>query len=240
MFENHFYHSTTRKIVSIFGTIFNDFSIIRKDGSGKVLSTSKVPIAYGPKDKFIARVEGQPDVSQSNIAVKLPRLAFEITGISYDSKIKLNRFGQIKRNDGFVYTYAPYDLSFQLNLLAKQKDDALQIMEQILPLFQPEYTVSYFPLEEMPDLKDDLPIILTGVTTTDEYEGSFVERRVINYQFDFTIHARYYGPVRTKKIITNAEINTSFSKDFDTLDSKMTFQGITNTDGSTTIQETYE
>jgi hypothetical protein len=240
MFTNHYYNSTTRKIVSIFGTVFNDFSIIRKDSNGKVLSTSKVPIAYGPKDKFLARTDGQKDVSVSNIAIKLPRLSFEITGITYNDNLKLNRFGKIKRDENFVYTFAPYTIDFQLNLLAKQKDDALQVMEQILPLFQPEFTVSYFPLEDLPDIQEDLPIVLKNVTLNDNYEGSFVERRVINYTFDFSVDARFYGPVRESKVINNVDIDYSSSADFDNTIQSSSYSGSIDTSGEIIVEETHE
>ena len=191
----HFYNQTLKKCVAVFGTIFNNIKIVH---SGK--GETRVPISYGPKQKFLARINSTSEsAGESTIAIKLPRMSFEITSIDFDSSIKLNKFnkrvtGNITTQINTVNQSVPYNVSMQLNIYAKNQDDALQIFEQILPVFTPEYTVAINELEG-PSTSTDVPIILTGTSFTDDYEGDFETRRSIIYTLDFTMKVKFAGGV---------------------------------------------
>jgi len=196
MFGTHFYHSTLRKSVSVFGTIFNDISVIRLDGTGGVLNQVKVPLSYGPKQKFLARLDANNDKS---MALKLPRMSFEITGLTQDSSSKLNKMAVVSEKhatDSYkkqtVKHMSPYNIGMQLTIMAKNQDDGLQILEQILPYFQPEYTVTIKPISGW-SYKQDVPIILNSTNIEDDYEGDFTARRVLMYTLDFTMKMRFFG-----------------------------------------------
>jgi hypothetical protein len=211
MFSGHFYHATIRRVVSVFGTLFNNISVVRKDGTGKVVNVTRVPLAYGPKQKFLARLDEQPDLNSTKVAIKLPRMSFEIISITYDATIKTNRNNMLTITDTAgaqraVRNYAPYRIGFQLSIMAKNQDDALQCMEQILPYFQPEYTVTIKDLDDM-NVKTDLPFVLTGIQMTDDYEGDFTNRRAIIYTLDFETRIRFYGPVSDRALIKDISIN---------------------------------
>jgi hypothetical protein len=214
MLSDHFYHAAIRRTIAAFGTIFNDLKVVRKDGDGEVKSITRVPLAYGPKQKFLARIESQSelDTIQSGIAIKLPRMSFEITGMSYDAPSQINKMNQLKLgaiSNGTrqaVYTQTPYRMSIDLSVMAKNQDDALQVVEQILPYFQPDYTIT---IKEIPEigLKTDVPIVLNGVNLTDDYEGDFLSRRAIVYTLNFELRVRFYGPVKTKNVILNSSVD---------------------------------
>lgn len=207
MNNSHFYHSTTRKLVTVFGTLFNNIQVVRRDQSGKVINIQRVPLAYGPKQKFLARLDEQKDLQGPKIAIKLPRMSFELTQVVYDAQSKTNRNNEITVIDPndpnsklSVRAYAPYRTGMQLSIMASNQDDALQIIEQILPYFQPEYTVTMLDVEGM-DIPNDIPIVLTSVAMNEEYEGDLMTRRAIIYTLDFELRTRYYGPVASKGII---------------------------------------
>ena len=210
MFNKVFYHQTIRRAVAVFGTIFNDINIIRRDGSGKILNTVKVPLAYGPKQKFLARIDQQADLNDPKIAIKLPRMSFELTSMTYDTNTKLQkgsttRYKEPGGSNKTMLGPVGYRLGIQLNILTKNQDDALQILEQILPYFQPEYTVSIKQVDD--SVITDMPIVLQGVNISDEYDSDFNSRRVILYTLDFETRVRFFGPVVDnsiiKKVITN-------------------------------------
>jgi len=206
MFGNHFYHATIRRFVSVFGTLFNNISVMRKDTQGNVKSMVRVPLAYGPKEKFLVRIDEQPELSNPNVAIKLPRMSFEILSIAYDTQAKLNRNNKILIDNKVYYTYAPYNISLNLSIMAKNQDDALQIIEQIIPYFQPEYTIT---IKESisGSLKTDIPITLSTIDMQEDYEGDFMNRRAIIYTLSFDAKLRFYGPDRSvgqiKKVIVN-------------------------------------
>jgi len=207
MFGGHFYHAILRKSVAIFGTLFNDINIIRQSGtSGQIV---KVPLSYGPKQKFIARIEGQKNLSSSKIAIKIPRLSFEITSLTYDTESKLNRFNKLVTNQtgdsADSVSFVPYKIGMQLNILAKNQDEGLQILEQILPIFQPEYTVSANLVDGV-DQNTDVPISLEGVSISDDYEGDFEARRVLVYTLDFTMRVKFFGSAATNKLVKATEV----------------------------------
>lgn len=214
MFSGHSYHATIRKTVAVFGTLFNNISVVRKDAGGNVINITRVPLAYGPKQKFLARLDEQANLDGAKIAIKLPRMSFEIISVTYDATTKINRNNMISFTDAAsggltkksVRTYAPYRIGFQLSVMAKNQDDALQVVEQILPYFQPEYTVTVKDLDSL-DLKTDMPFVLTGVQLSDDYEGDFKTRRAIIYTLDFETRVRFYGPVGDKAIIKKTLID---------------------------------
>ena len=216
MFGGHFYHATTRKAVAIFGTLFNNLKVIRKDGSGNVLNQIKVPLAYGPKQKFLARIDAITG-SDASMAIKLPRVAFEITSLALDSTQKLQKRNQVVGNHASdankkktLNHIVAYDIGVSLYILAKNQDDGLQIMEQILPYFQPEYTVTITPVEGF-QYKQDVPIVLQSVSIQDDYEGDFITRRALIYQLDFNMKMKYFGPTTDQGVIK--EINIDFNED---------------------------
>jgi hypothetical protein len=236
MFGNHFYHATLRKSVAVFGTLFNNISVVRKDGSGGILSQQKVPLAYGPKQKFLARLDQDTNIDAS-IALKLPRMAFEITSLAQDSASKLNKLSSIVESHGSDVTkkkkisfYTNYNIGMSLYILAKNQDDGLQIMEQILPYFQPDYTVTIKPVDGF-DFKQDVPIVLTNADIQDEYEGDFISRRVLVYQLDFTMKMKFYGPTNDNANIIR-EVNIDFEK-FGGTDNTNRFEEMDFTVGST-------
>ena len=208
MFGNYYYHERIRKTVAMFGKLFNDIYVLRKNSSGDVISQVKVPLSYAPKDKFLERIRENPDLyNDQKVAIKLPRMSFEIVSVTYDPTRQLpksnyvNKAGASNSSRSKIYTYVPYNISFQLSIYAKTQDDALQIVEQIIPYFNPQYTLTIKPLADFPDIKEDVPVTLTGVTFTDDYEGSVEQRRTIIYTLDFDIKINFYGPIGEQGII---------------------------------------
>ena len=162
MFENHFYHESTRRMVSVFGSMFNDLEVVKKDGSGKILQKIKVPLSYAPRQKVLARLNEQ--TSGPAIALKLPRISFEISSFAYDANARVSKHKNYKKvivgdtlQKKTLGSPAVYKVGFELNILAKTQDEALQLLEQILPMFQPEYTVTIHDIPDM-DIKTDTPI----------------------------------------------------------------------------------
>ena len=230
--KTHFYHETLKKTVAVFGTLFNNITIAKKiitPASGATLASTivsdieRVPIAYGPKSKFLARIKEQPDLSEAKIAIKVPRMSFEITSIAYDASIKLNRLNKsLKPVAGSATLYSsqtqstPYKIGMQLSIFGRNQDDVLQILEQILPSFNPEYTVTVLDMEA-PGISADVPIILDSVGMSDEYEGDLsTTRRVIIYTLDFTVRIRFTGPVATQGVIQITEANMIINSNLDT------------------------
>jgi len=216
MFGDHFYHATMRKSVAVFGTLFNNLKVIRKAADGSVLNQVRVPLAYGPKQKFLARLD-QETGFDAPMAIKLPRMAFEITSLTIDTTQKLAKRNQVVELHASDVTkkktikhFTSYDIGMSLYIMAKNQDDGLQIVEQILPYFSPEYNVTIKPIDGW-DHKQDVAVILGGVQIDDQYEGEFTERRVLIYQLDFTMKMKFYGPTSNTGIIR--EINIDFNED---------------------------
>ena len=213
MLGQQFYHETMRKVVVAFGTIFNNINIVRTNSSGAVTQSMKVPLAYGPKQKFLTRLREDPNLNKK-VALTLPRIGFEISGIAYDPSRKLNSIQKFKKTNNSdsgktmssQFMPVPYNMDFELVVMAKQSDDALQIVEQILPFFQPDYTITLNDNTSMGTTRD-VPIILTGVTYADEYEGSFEDRRVLTYSLTFTAKFYLYGPVTDQKVIKQVQVD---------------------------------
>lgn len=213
MLGQQFYHETMRKVVVAFGTMFNDINLVRKNSSGDVVQTMKVPLAYGPKQKWLARLREDPNLTKK-VAVTLPRLGFEIQNISYDPSRKLNSIQKFKKvnssTDGKTmsqqYMPVPYNMEFELYAMAKNSDDALQIVEQIVPFFQPDYTVTLNDNSEMGTTRD-VPIVLTNISYEDSYESDMITRRSIIYTLSFTAKFYLYGPVTDQKVIKTVQVD---------------------------------
>tara|TARA_Y100000310_G_scaffold255852_1_gene263478 strand:+ start:1519 stop:2319 length:801 start_codon:yes stop_codon:yes gene_type:complete len=212
MLGTQFYHETIRKIVISFGTLFNDISLVRKDNSGTIIQTMKVPLAYGPREKFLVRLREDADLTKQ-VAITLPRIGFEIKDLSYDPARKLSRVQKFKKVKGAntkqldtQYMPVPYNLDFELYAMAKQSDDALQIVEQILPYFQPDYTLTINDMSDM-GIKKDVPIILNSISYEDNYDGDFVSRRALIYTMSFTTKFYLYGPVTSSKVIKTVQVD---------------------------------
>ena len=211
MFGNHFYHESTRRYVAVFGTLFNDIEITRKDTSGNSLQKMKVPINYAPKEKILVRLDQDPNLNNKS-AITLPRMSFEITGMSYSAERKLTSLTkQIKGSplsDGSVktmYTPAPYDIEFQLNVMSKYNEDGMKIIEQILPFFKPDCTVSVQMVDDMGYV--DIPIVLSSVSQEDTYDGDFQTRRALIWTLNFTMKAYFFSPMQTKKQIKFIDVD---------------------------------
>ena len=210
MFGTYFYNETIKRCVSVFGTMFNNIQFKKVKADGTVLSSPMVPISYGPKQKFLDRIAEEANLSDRNrSAISLPRMAFELTGFEYDVQRQQNKLIRAVKpimetngKKGFQYAPAPYNLNFTLSILTKNMNDALQIVEQIIPYFQPEYTVTMKMIDSMTDYRD-VPITLKTVAFEDNYESGFEERRFIEYSLDFDMKLYFFGPVYTGKIIKN-------------------------------------
>ena len=212
MLGQQFYHETIRNIVVAFGTLFNDIQLIRKDNSGTITQTMKVPLAYGPREKFLVRLREAADLTKQ-VAITLPRIGFEIKNLSYDASRKMSRVQRFKKVKGAntkqldtQYMPVPYNLEFQLYILAKQSDDALQIVEQILPYFQPDYALTINDMADM-GITRDIPIVLNSIGYEDSYDGDFTTRRALIYTLSFTTKFYLYGPVTSAKVIKTVQVD---------------------------------
>lgn len=209
MINSPFYHQTIKKIVIGFGRLFSDVKVIRYNADGSVGQVVKVPLAYGPKEKIIQRADQDPEMD-NQIYATLPRMAFEVLGYNYDPSRKVNRNNKISCSgeDGIAYTYSPvpYNINIQLSLLTKGTEDSLAVLEQILPTFTPEYTLAFKAVPEL-NVTSNVPIVLEGVSVSDEYEGSFDQRRIVTHTFDFIAKADLFGGVRKAGMILHAEAN---------------------------------
>lgn len=206
-------HRTIRKYVIYFGTLFNNLYLTRDDEDGNRVQQMKVALSYGPKEKFLARVEGNTDLNRE-IAISLPRMTFKIVNYQYDSERALKSTGKIRATSqtnptkaSFQYNPVPYNLIFELNIMVKNAEDGTRLVEQILPYFTPEYTSS---LNLNPDLDEvyDVPLLLNSTTEDDTYEGQFQNRRALIWTLTFTMKAWMFGPTRESSIINQVEINT--------------------------------
>lgn len=215
MFGTHFYHQKIRKCVAIFGRLFNNIYVIRTNSSGAAISQIKVPLSYAPKMKYLERIRENPNLSQdTQVAIKLPRMSFEITGFAYDLTRQLtkisnfNTVGTSVTNRQKFLAPVPYTVNFQLNVYAKSQDDALQIVEQILPFFNPQYTLTIKPFpSEFNSFKEDIPIIIQNLSFTDDFDGSLENRRTIIYTLDFEMKISFHGPITTSDIIRTSISN---------------------------------
>lgn len=211
-----FYHGLTRKVIVAFGSMFSNIKIERADNNGVVQQTVVVPLAYAPKEKWLVRLEQDPTLER-NVYTTLPRMSFEITGMSYDSTRKVNRMNKLTcyKDDGSgnkvltqQYSPVPYNIDVSLYVLTKTQEDGLQIIEQILPYFTPEFTLSINAIPDM-SVALDIPIILNSVNVQDEYDGDFQTRRFVTYTLNFTLKANFFGPVSASGPIKTVYVNDS-------------------------------
>jgi hypothetical protein len=198
MLNTYFYHEIIRKTVVSFGTLFNQIHIRHKDSDDVNISDIRVPIGYGPTQKFLARIRQQPDLNKP-VAITLPRMSFEMTSIQYDStrKAPVTQTFKTHGEDGSikkVFMPVPYNIGFELSVIAKLQDDALQVVEQILPFFQPAFTMTIDLVDSIGE-KRDIPIVLDSVSFQDDYEGDFSNRRILIYTFQFTAKTYLFGPI---------------------------------------------
>ena len=204
MYGNHFYNETTRRYVAVFGTLFNDIVISRKSGTATV-QQMKVPINYAPMQKILAKID--QDAQLNAPAITLPRMSFEMTGMTYSPDRKLTSVTKLVKAsaaDGTMTTMfapAPYDIEFQLNIMTKYNEDGTKIIEQILPFFTPDCTVSVKLIDEL-STYFDIPLVLNSVSQEDTYEGDFQTRRAMIWTLNFTMKGYFFGPVANKKQIT--------------------------------------
>jgi hypothetical protein len=199
MFE-YFYHEILRRTVISFGSLFNNISIKHTDNSGNIVSVIKVPFAYGPTQKFLARLEQSPNLNKP-VQISLPRMSFELVGLSYDASRKatttqtfLTSSTTNKTQEKKAYLPVPYNLDFEVSIMTKLNDDMLQIIEQILPYFQPAYSITIDLVKEIGE-KRDIPVILNSISMSDDYEGDFSTRRSLIYTLRFTAKTYLFGPV---------------------------------------------
>jgi hypothetical protein len=213
MFE-YFYHEIFRKTVIAFGSLFNEIAIKKTDSAGNTINVIKVPLAYGPTQKFLARLEQSPDLNKPT-QITLPRMSFELTGINYDSSRKVTTTQTFLAKDPNAstgvkkaYMPVPYNMTFELSIMSKLNDDALQIIEQILPYFQPHYNITVNLIDSISE-KRDIPVNLDSITMQDDYEGDFTTRRALIYTLRFTAKTYLFGPLSTatKDIIKKSTVS---------------------------------
>ena len=213
MLGSTFYHQTIRKYVAVFGTLFNDINIERKNSSGTVVERLKVPLAYGPKQKWLLAVQ-DTTADRKVVATRTPRMGFAMTGISYDTARKLNTIGRnVKANTSStttsmvtMYNPVPYNFDFELFILVKNAEDGTQILEQILPYFTPEFTVTVNTIPDM-NIKADVPIVLNSSSVADEYEGDLSTRRTITWTLSFVLKGFIYPNITSGQVIKTIEVN---------------------------------
>ena len=223
MLGTYFYHEILRKTIIAFGTLFNDINIRHDDRSGGTISETKVPLIYGPKQKFLAKLEQQEELTKA-VALTLPRMSFEMSSMSYDSSRKSSitrTFKAVDTSDSTkakkVYLPVPYNVGFELNVMTKLNDDALQIVEQILPYFQPSFNLTINLVKEIGE-KRDVPIVLSNISFQDDYEGDYATRRALIYTLRFEAKTYLFGPVAEssegliKKVIVDTAMDTNVAQ----------------------------
>tara|TARA_R100001082_G_scaffold110758_2_gene91647 strand:+ start:4692 stop:5444 length:753 start_codon:yes stop_codon:yes gene_type:complete len=238
-----FYNEAIRKVVIGFGSLFNDIKIIRKNSDGSTKESIRVPLSYGPKEKYIRRIQQMSSISDTTkVQITLPTMGFNITGIAYDPARKTNKLRQTRyqKSDGNVeynYNETPYNISFGLYAFSRNMDDNLQIIEQITPYFSPEFIVTV--KQNNINSKVDIPIVLNGIDTVEEYEGDFDTRRNITTSFEFTAKTYVYSPVKTSSIILDSYADIHGSLDALIGDAQLIRAGATGTTGATAGANVY-
>ena len=207
-----FYHSHIRRAVAAFGTIFNNIVIQRKDSNDAVVQSLRVPLAYATKQKFLSRIEGQPNLTDQEVAIVLPRMGFEILSLQYDAQRRISPIHHHKKSTDSatsvsqVFTSTPYDLSIGLYIFAKNQEDGLQILEQIIPFFNPDFSITVNDLPEM-NIKRDIKITLDSVSYEDNTQGAFADRQSIVWNLTFNMKLNFYGYVGNQDIIRKAVVD---------------------------------
>ena len=249
MLDQRFYWGTIRKAIVAFGNMFNNITIERKDAAGNVVQLQRVPLAYSPQQKFLAKIKQQPDVDNKNFQVILPRMGFEMVSLDYDPNRKISPMQQSRTINSSTtasaqYAPTPYNINVLLYIYAKNQDDGLQIIEQILPYFNPDYNLTIHAIPEL-SINNDLPIILTSIGFVDDYEGDMTTRRAIMWTLSFIMKLNFYGPVSKQGIINRVITNTFGDAALTSQQSRIIIQGtgdLANTipDGNVTYLSTFE
>jgi len=222
MLGTYFYHEILRKTVISFGTVFNDIHVRHQDNTGKDLTDIKVPVSYGPRQKFLARIQQQADLNKAT-QITLPRISFEMNSITYDPSRKSGITQTFKAQDGDkfkkVFMPVPYNIGFELNILTKTQDDSLQILEQILPFFQPGFTLTIDLVKQIGERRD-VPLVLQDISFTDDYEGDFDTRRALIYTLNFTAKTYMFGPIADSTDGLIRKVQVDYYSDTDTRTAK--------------------
>lgn len=211
MFGHNYYNGVIRKYIIMFGNMFNDINISRFGSDGSTQQILRVPIAYGPREKFLSRLDTDPGLDRQ-IAIQLPRLSFEITNMSYSSNRAVNKMikntaiGPNGDTLSSQFAPVPYDINITLSGMFANNEDAVQVVEQILPFFRPEWTNSVKLIPEMGDYYD-IPTVLNSMAIEDTYDADYLTRRAIIYTFDFTVKGYIFGPVSNRGVIKRAVID---------------------------------
>ena len=211
MLDQRFYWGTIRKAIVAFGNMFNNITIQRVDADGNVVQLQKVPLSYSPKQKFLTKIRQQPNVDTQNVQVLLPRMGFEMISLDYDPNRKISPIQQSRTINSSTaanaqYAPTPYNINVILYVYAKNQDDALQVIEQILPYFNPDYNLTIKAVPQL-NIKNDLPIILSSIGFEDDYEGDLTTRRSIIWTLSFVMKLNFYGPVNKQGIIKKTTSN---------------------------------
>jgi hypothetical protein len=213
MLDQRFYWGTIRKAIVAFGNMFNNINIERRDSSGNIVQVLKVPLSYAGKAKALARIQQRPNVDDRSVQIIVPRMAFEMSTLTYDYNRKISPIQQSRSVNttsttlDSQYAPTPYNINILLYVYVKNQDDGLQIIEQILPYFNPDYNLTLKALPQL-NIKNDLPIILDSVNFEDNYEGEFDDRRTIIWTLSFTMKLNFYGPVNKQGIIRKVVTST--------------------------------
>lgn len=213
MLDQRFYWGTIRKAIVAFGNMFNNINIERRDADGNIVQILKVPLSYASKSKALARIQQRPNVDDRNVQIIAPRMAFEMSTLAYDfnrkiSPIQQNRAVNATTNSvNAQYAPTPYNINIMLYVYVKNQDDGLQIIEQILPYFNPDYNLTVKAIPQL-NIKNDLPILLDSVSFEDNFEGEFEDRRTIIWTLSFTMKLNFYGPVNKQGIIKKVVATT--------------------------------
>lgn len=243
---SNFYRGMTKSIIAGFGSLFSNIHIIRrKDNtvSGPVVQDIKIPISYAPAMKWMQAIKGDPD-RRKQVWAQLPRISYEIMGFSYDATRKQTRsanYSCIKKN-GKSYvmsTPSPWNLDITMYIVSNNQEDCFQILEQILPLFNPDYTLTLHTVKEM-NVVSNIPISLSGVSVQDDYDGEYTSHRLVIYTLNFVVKALYYGFADTSGLVTRADVNVGNFDSFAEYDTKTKTikEGIISLDSEINLEST--
>jgi hypothetical protein len=232
MLDQRFYWGTVRKAIVAFGNMFNNITIEKK-GPNNTTYIQRVPLSYSPKQKFLAKINQQPDVDKNSVQVILPRIGFEMVSIDYDPNRKVSPIQQTRSLDGVTtaasqYAPTPYNLTVLLYIYSKTQDEGLQIVEQILPYFNPDYNLNFKAIPEL-GIQNDLPVLLNTIGFQDDYEGDLTTRRSITWTLGFTLKLNFYGPVSRTGIIRKVIANTFDNNELTSQRQKITVETNPNT-----------
>lgn len=216
-----FYHASIKKTIALVGTLFNDVRIERESSDGVAAQLVRVPLYHGPREKYLARLEGDPNLDQKQV-VRLPAISFELVGLRYDADRKLSSLGRVHTRaaspSGVDYSASfrnpvPYEAQFSVSVLANSEEDAAKVLEPILPFFTPAWHVTVKMLDDAPEVKTDVYVNMGAIQYQDVYEGRFEKRRAVVWQFDLTVKTYFYGPVSEAKVIKIASVPLYASTD---------------------------